>query len=149
MKFFYLLLFLFVVVINNVIAADPGSNYGCEADFNHSTYTNWVQTFTASPNDPGWQSTFQGYDEGGVVYAANYDPGEMPCGQANPNNFQSAGQVCWVYRSATSSWVQGALRTWEPGAVTPCPIDDYIPVIIVVIGGFGFFYLKTNMFSQI
>ncbi|RYF11576.1 MAG: hypothetical protein EOO42_21140 [Flavobacteriales bacterium] len=144
MKVFKIFIILLSISIANTFAANPGSNYGCEADFNHYTYTNWTQTFTASPNNPGWQATFQGYDEGGTVYSPYYNPGNVPCGQANPNNFQNAGQVCWVYRASTSTWMQGALKSWTPGSITPCnvPYDNYVPILIFFVGCLAYYQLR-------
>jgi hypothetical protein len=135
----------FVLIYNSVFAANPGSNYGCEADFNHSLYMSWTSTVTASPTNPGWNATFQLYDTNPQVYTANYNPGTAPCGQANPNKFFDGGGVCFV--KVGSVWQQGALKYFTVGSVVPCPIDDYIPFLFLIICVCGFYYInkrKTN-----
>lgn len=93
-------------------------------------------------------------DEHVITIYNNSDGTNTPkCDEIVPTGVTpTGGPQCWIApnvpptnSSAGASWQTKVNIT---GTYTPCPIDDYIPVIVVVVAGFGFFYLKTNMFSQ-
>lgn len=130
-----------------LLAANPGSNYGC-LDFGSPVkfYTNWTSTLTSAPGNPGWMSSFQAYDANPQVYDVIYGPVE--CGQVNPSNsLQSAsheGQsTCFIFRDGI--WSQGGLRTYTVAEVVPCPIDDHVAYLLVFILLSGCCFIHKRM----
>ncbi|RZK10922.1 MAG: hypothetical protein EOO43_19785 [Flavobacterium sp.] len=143
----FLLIITFCSIFSIAHAVNPGTNYGC-LDHNKKFYTHWTNTLSASPTNAGWKSKFQTYDTLPDIYNVTYDA--ATCGQVNPNVSLSEASVdgqnqCFIFIGG--SWVQGGLRTFSnmpPCQVTPVPLDDFIPFIIVLISVVGFYQLKRK-----
>lgn len=95
------------------------------------------------PNDAhyvnGWPSP--------VYYNTNPIPlrtwdGDPKCG-IRDNRITPAGGGCAV-ENGSGSFFGGALVNYDPRE-NNCPIDDYIPIFIVISAGFGFFFIKKKL----
>ena len=123
-----ILFFLFVsfIMINPLKAQDP---YGCVVFYNGATtlftnYSNTVGTTRYYKNTPAKN------------YYVRYDNSDPHCGILVQYTSPYSGG-CSVIGLTTGSF---ATRT----SMNTCPIDDYLPLLLLIAGGLGFFWLKSN-----
>ncbi|RZK53630.1 MAG: hypothetical protein EOO87_12440 [Pedobacter sp.] len=51
---------------------------------------------------------------------------------------------CYITNTTAGYESMSAYGTLVSYGPLPCPIDDYIPYMILGVSGFGFFYLRRN-----
>lgn len=80
-----------------------------------------------------------------LYYTPNGTSGGFPNYNTNPNILLTSafcvvniGGTCRVNKKSNQ---QGTLRTFY---LTPCPIDDYVPLLILGVGGFTFLMLRQK-----
>ncbi len=140
MKLFVNLL-LFTLFFSTANAGNPGANYGCLTNSNSKLYTNYIYDDYA-PGNPYW-GPFHYYNNSPQVYDVNYNETSPGCGQVNPSaTLGETGQACFV--QIGNSYQQGNLKTFTLGSVTPCPIDDYVIILLLVISSLSFYLLKNR-----
>jgi len=90
---------------------------------------------------------------GTLHYQANGTSGGKTNYNTNPNVLLSSvfcvatvvsNPNCRVNKNSGASF-QGTKRTFY---LVQCPIDDYIPLIILAIGGFGFFSIRKSSLTK-
>ena len=131
-----LILFLLVSLsfATKLFAGNPGSNYGCFSYTEGLFYTHYLTDDTYS----NWGGTYHYYDTGNYIYTV--DENSTGCGIINTNsNMQSTGQICFI-KKPSGSVVQGDLRTYS--GVTPCPIDDYVPLLLLLVASLGWSLIR-------
>lgn len=82
---------------------------------------------------------------GKLYYMANGTSGGYPNYKTNPNItlsnafcVQTISGICRVNKKMNQ---QGTLRTFY---MVQCPIDDYVPIFIVIIAAFGFITISNS-----
>ncbi|RZK11057.1 MAG: hypothetical protein EOO43_19660 [Flavobacterium sp.] len=83
----------------------------------------------------------RGYNGTPLTYVNN-NGANQPCGVIAKNDLVKTNTPCFQYNSSGSAMVRNGNFAYTTAGYTPCPIDDYIPLIILAISGLGFFYLQ-------
>ncbi|RZL47602.1 MAG: hypothetical protein EOP00_11500, partial [Pedobacter sp.] len=127
--------------------AQPVAGNGCKLS-NNRRYQ------VSIPSEPGYNplyrngpgdknSLWEGTDENDSRYACfRWVDSGGPCYVKVPAT--SSGCGFFGLQSCPASYTLGTNGYFTSGNL-PCPIDEYIPYLIIVIGGLGFFYLRRKI----
>ena len=113
-------------------------------------YTNWSETVYAAPTNPGWHDTFQIYFDGpsSYNYRIDYNAKQGTPGVINPNYNPLISQNKQCFVKVGGSYLQGNLVSYDYSSINSkpnnAPIDDYLPVLIAVLGIAGFFFISKQ-----
>jgi len=95
------------------------------------------------------------YSRSGNTYLKKYGP-TSSCGETNSANISSYTQPsysnqCWVsnYLNNTNDQTTVEYGAWVTyTSLTPCPIDDDVLLLIIILGVTGFILIRRNVSSQ-
>lgn len=105
--------------------------------------------------DTNWHGQkFRVYDRFGATYLKVYS-GTISCGQtssANVSPYTAPGYAgstqCWVsnfHNPDNNDSTVGGYGAWVTyTSVTPCPLDDYVPVLVVFISILSFIIIRKK-----
>ncbi len=132
------LLFLFICSAQNTFAHYGTSGYGC--NLGNVVYTQKIGTTKF------YGTYYDVYKSNGTNYPIDWNNSSTPL-QINSNNIQDQNKACWVNsyvnpQNNNSGVSYGSLvyYTVNPNQ-TEVPLDDYVGLIIILIGGVGAFAL--------
>jgi len=155
-----ILLFLFT---ERVLATE-----GCLVS--NTFYTSYLGMVRLS-NNPEIIGDRKVFNDSGNQYSINYS-GSESCFTVAVNKYGNGspdrgGPACFImsagtYNSLPASGTPGTrVANYYPNPtgslqdftiscmITPLPLDDYLPVCLLLVGGFGAMFIRKNLFNQI
>ena len=147
-RFLFLFLFL-AVTLSFSASATNGSNtvtgYGC--NLGSRVYTQKIGTSTF------WGDQFDVYNSNGTNYPIDWN-NTSQCNYINANNIVDQKRTCWVnsYVNPTNNNSGVSYGTIVYYSATTCstnppvglPLEDYIPLFMIAIGGMGAFVIANK-----
>lgn len=138
MKFLTILALAFFLFLSPLFASNACWSYG-----NNMFYTHFWKNDTY----PGWGSTvYQYYDDLPKVYDGAYK-GSLLCGEINvnlPGTWTPNGTTCFIKIAGVIN--QGNAGTIDYTNFNECPIDDYVPLFLLLVSAYVLF--RTKPFLQ-
>ena len=162
------LIFFLSVVISFFYSINVSATEGCLVGNNF--YTSYLGLIRLS-NNPEVTGDKKVLNANGTQYSINYSGTEI-CFTVAANKYSNGspdrtGDLCFVmstgtYNSYPASGTPGVKVTnTYPSSngslqdftiscmVTPLPLDDYLPIYVLLIGGVGAIIIRKNLFNQI
>ncbi|MES2652331.1 MAG: hypothetical protein V4663_11360 [Bacteroidota bacterium] len=149
---YILVLFVYLTISKNALAhygsggsSNTVSGYGC--NLGNRVYTNKIGTSNF------YGTSYDVYNYSGTNYPINWN-NTSECNNINANDIDDKKRACWVntYVNPTNnnsgvSYGTLVYYTLETCSVNPpvgLPLDDYIWVFVVVIGGIGAYFITRK-----
>ncbi len=103
---------------------------------------------TQLPNEQGYTNVYRGYttpySDWTNSSAPLDDKRRNPCYRWIPNTVNTSCRVKYTSNCASPSCFYSGIHGQFTGPAVNCPVDDYIPWLILPIGVFGFYYMRKR-----